>query len=168
MNHSPLTRPPARRGSWWIAALALAAALHGRTHASPPDAPRPPAGALMQSLPLAFVPNLGQSDPAVRFQAKSLGGAVFFTPSEVVLALPQSRAGSPESRRHRAGDPREMALGSDEGVPVKFVRIRLIGSAPTAAVAGATLLPGSSHEFIGSDPRRWRANLPTYAGVVYR
>ena len=42
------------------------------------------------SVPLTFVPNAGQTDPAVRFQAHSLGGTLFFTPSEVILALPEA------------------------------------------------------------------------------
>jgi hypothetical protein len=38
-------------------------------------------------LPLPFVPNVGQSDPAVSFQAHSSGGTLFFTPEEVVLSI---------------------------------------------------------------------------------
>jgi len=40
------------------------------------------------SLPLSFVPNEGQIDPTVRFQAHPLGGTIFFTPAEVDLSLP--------------------------------------------------------------------------------
>ena len=39
-------------------------------------------------LPLSFVPNAGQTDPAVRFQAQGMGGTLFFTHDEVVLSLP--------------------------------------------------------------------------------
>jgi len=39
-------------------------------------------------MPLAFIPNAGQHDPAVRFQAGALGGTLFFTPEAVTLALP--------------------------------------------------------------------------------
>jgi hypothetical protein len=37
---------------------------------------------------LTFVPNHGQTDPSVRFQATGQAGALFFTPGEVVLNLP--------------------------------------------------------------------------------
>ncbi|MBP7694324.1 MAG: hypothetical protein KA764_20545, partial [Anaerolineales bacterium] len=39
------------------------------------------------TLSLAFVPNRGQSDPAVRFQVTGQGGSVFFKPDEIVLVL---------------------------------------------------------------------------------
>ena len=70
-----------------------------RCQASPPAAPAgghslaaaAAAPALVPDfgrLPLSFIPNAGQTEPAVRFQAHSLGGALFFTPGEVVLSLP--------------------------------------------------------------------------------
>src|SRR4029079_1426615 len=42
----------------------------------------------IRQLPLSFVPNAGQTDAAVRYQAHGLGGTLFFTPREIVLALP--------------------------------------------------------------------------------
>src|SRR5918911_1513897 len=49
------------------------------------DAPLPRSD--FGKLPLSFVANAGQSDPAVRFQAEGMGGSIFFTPEEVVLAF---------------------------------------------------------------------------------
>jgi hypothetical protein len=46
------------------------------------------AAATLAQLPLAFVPNAGQTDPTVRFEARALGGTLFFTPAAVILALP--------------------------------------------------------------------------------
>ena len=55
-------------------------------------------------LPLSFVPNAGQTDPAVRFQAQGMGGTLFFTPGEIVLLLPSpAQARTPQSG---APDPR--------------------------------------------------------------
>ncbi len=45
------------------------------------------------TLPLAFTPNHGQHDPAVRFQAGALGGTLFFSPDAVTLALPTTKDG---------------------------------------------------------------------------
>src|SRR5262245_55568795 len=39
-------------------------------------------------LPLSFAINAGQSDALVRFQTHSLGGALYFTATELVLSLP--------------------------------------------------------------------------------
>ena len=64
--------------------------------------------------PLAFVPNRGQTDPRVRFQTEAAGAEVFFTPAEVVLALPGDDAGSPVVRvRFEGANPSpELAPGA--------------------------------------------------------
>src|SRR5262249_60857011 len=98
--------------------------------AAPPDPrPRPAGGARAPRLPLFFVPNRGQHPPAVRFQARTLGGAVFFTPREVVLALPRPEGPGGAGNGSIAGDPRGASLGAERGVPVQFVRVRFVGAA---------------------------------------
>jgi hypothetical protein len=49
----------------------------------PTAAPKPN----LEGLPLAFVPNRGQTDAKVRFQAQTAAGSLFFTSNEVVLAF---------------------------------------------------------------------------------
>src|SRR5438270_5581257 len=39
------------------------------------------------TMPLAFEPNAGQTDPAVRFVAHGNGGTAFLTPSQLVVSL---------------------------------------------------------------------------------
>ena len=46
-------------------------------------------------LPLSFVPNAGQMDPTVRFQVRSAGATLFFTPNEIVLSLPTTDGSGP-------------------------------------------------------------------------
>src|SRR5947209_3750795 len=55
------------------------------------------------TLPLAFEPNAGQADSAVRYVAHAPVGTLLFTASEVVLALgadgaAQSKPGQPDGR----------------------------------------------------------------------
>ncbi len=38
---------------------------------------------------------------------------------------------------------------------------------PGLKVAGADQLPGTANYFIGNDPAKWRANVPTYGRVKY-
>jgi Beta-propeller repeat len=45
--------------------------------------------------------------------------------------------------------------------------MNLLGGNRHASVTGADALLGKSHYFIGSDPSRWRSNVPTYAAVKY-
>ncbi len=40
------------------------------------------------ALPLSFVPNVGQTDTAVRFLVRNSGGTLFFGSDEAVLAIP--------------------------------------------------------------------------------
>src|SRR5206468_1090475 len=48
------------------------------------------------------------------------------------------------------------------------LRMRLAGANPQPRVEGATVLPGKVHYYRGSDPARWRTNVPTYARVRVR
>jgi len=92
-----------------------------------------------RSLPFSFEPNLGQSDARVKFLARTRGMTVFLTATDSVLSTGRTA-----------------------------VRMRLVGANPAARIEGLDALPGRSHSFVGSDPVRWRANVPTYARVAYR
>src|SRR5687768_13688703 len=81
-----------------LLALSLARLMPQASPAPGDAAPRAGWGGF-GSLPLNFEPNAGQvlgleptSDPSVRFMAHGYGGALFFTPGEVVLSLRQPSA----------------------------------------------------------------------------
>jgi hypothetical protein len=120
-------------------------------------------------LPLSFIPNVGQTDDRAQFQVNSLGGTLFFTPQEVVLSLPQA---SKDADRGFA--EQKMAMTADDGLmpsvsePPMVVKMQLIGANAEAEIVGSEPLPGIVNYFIGNDPSEWHANIPTYAGVVYR
>jgi hypothetical protein len=109
-------------------------------------------------LPLSFEANRGQTDARVKFLARGNGYALFLAPTEAVLKL---RA--PASSRH------EKKIGPDSS---SAIRIKLKDANPASAISGIGELAGKSSYFIGRDPKRWRTNVPTYAGVrvanVYR
>ncbi len=111
----------------------------------PPAGPPPDAASALGRVPLAFVPNAGQSDPRVSFQAQVLGGTAAFSASGVTLALPD---------------------GSGERPAV--VRLGFVGARPDTAVEGRERRPGLVNLYLGDDPAQWRAGLPTYAALVYR
>jgi uncharacterized repeat protein (TIGR01451 family) len=97
------------------------------------------------NLPLSFLPNVGQSDSAVRFLVHDMGSTIFFTSEHVVLALP-SKAES----------------------AARVARLRFLGADSKAALTGTERLPGIVNYFIGDDRAGWRTGIPTYAGLVYR
>jgi protocatechuate 3,4-dioxygenase beta subunit len=98
-------------------------------------------------LPLAFVPNAGQTDSRVRYSAQAGGATFYFTPNEAVFAF-----GERSSRQAR-------------GV---VLRLAFLGANPGTRIEGQGLQTGKVNYLIGSDPASWRTGLPTYGQVVYR
>jgi hypothetical protein len=84
-------------------------------------------------MPMAFEPNLGQADPAVRFLARGRGYGLFLTSTEAVLVLAPGR---PLAR----GGPAVARAGAPA-----LVRMRMVGADPSARIAGAEPRPGHNH-----------------------
>ena len=91
-------------------------------------------------LPLAFEPNLGQTDAQVKFMARGSKFGLFLTSQEAVLKLAQSSS---------------------------LLQMSLAGSNPEATVAGTDALPGRSNYLVGNDPSRWHRDIPQFARVRY-
>ena len=125
-----------------ISALALSAVSSGLAQRRTAD------------LPLAFEPNLGQTDGSVRFLARSAGLTAFFTDTEVVMVL------------HRSRKPRGDRWQSRE-VEQAVVRMKLVGANPPREARGLELLPGVSNYYLGNDPALWRTGVPQYRRVSY-
>lgn len=111
-------------------------------------------------LPLSFVPNAGQTNPAVRFMVHSPAGHFFFTPATVVLALPAPRLPDPP-------DPANPVSIPERPDPPSALRLRFLDARPGTMLTGARQLPGVANYLIGDDPAQWRSRLPTYAAIVY-
>lgn len=92
---------------------------------------------------MAFEENRGQTDARVRFLARGPRYTVLLTADESVIKV---------ADRDRGG----AALG-----------MRLIGAQSPRRIFGAVPLAGKSHYLLGSDPRRWTIDVPTYARVRY-
>jgi hypothetical protein len=94
-------------------------------------------------LPLAFVPNGGQSDARVRYLAHAADASFYFTRKEAVVALAKG----------------------DEAVAL---RLAFLGANPHPGIEGARSAPGRVNYQRGSERARWHAALPTYNQIVYR
>ena len=106
-------------------------------------------------IPLSFEANHGQAEEGVNFLARGAGYALLLKPGEAVFRL------------RGAGDSRT----EDETIAARHasvLRMRLVGADDGAAAEAEGELEGKVNYFIGSDPSRWRAGLPTYARVRYR
>ena len=135
----------------------------------PEQAPEPqlasPQEALAQS-PLYFEPNLGQTDPQVRFVVRGAGAATFLTDNEMVTVL---RAPLPTSEKQdtlKIHDPKERhAVRPD--MDSEVVRMRLAGAAAHPAAVGLEELPSFSSYFIGDDESKWLSRVANYSQVGF-
>ena len=104
------------------------------------EAPRPAApDRATLAPPVAFEPNVGQTNPRVRFVARAGGYTVFVT-----------------------GEGPVIAVGRDT------VRMRWAGGSPSPDTVALDALPGRASYFSGADPSAWRTGVPTYGRVRYR
>ena len=115
-------------------------------------------------LPLSFEANQGQADGKVKFLSHGHGYALFLTGDETVLELQEPSARIPDSGLRT----KVSAQNPKSKIQNQVLRFRLAGAQPNAEVSGQDELPGKVNYFIGNDPTKWRANIPTYAKVKYR
>ena len=107
---------------------------------------------------LAFEPNQGQADPAVKFLARGRGYGLFLTPTETLLVLvPQDRGGLSGRRPGAVAAPMP---------PPRIVRMRLEGADANSRLVGVDQRTGRSHYLVGQ-PGQWRRDVPTFARVHY-
>jgi YVTN family beta-propeller protein len=134
---------------WFAASAALLFLLPSRTAAQSVPAPRSEAQAAAATknlrvveaygrLPLSFEANQGQTDRRVKFLSRSAGQTLFLTSTEAVLTSTHSA-----------------------------VRMKLLSAYGRAQVSGLEPLAGNSNFFLGNDPAKWRAHVPTFARVRY-
>ena len=119
-----------------------------------------------QELPLAFVPNAGQVDSKVCYHANGSGCRFFFTPEGAVFSFIERPLRSASHKRctHKIGD----VFAEEERTAQGFALfLSFIGANPTIP-EGRTEGAGQVSYFIGNDPDRWHAGLPTFKEIIYR
>ena len=142
--------------------------------AAPAPAPATPISATAASsafdqLPLRFEANKGQSDGQVQFMARSGGAILFLTKTEAVLSLPVAGppgpTTTPRSPSPKAAPASTKAAASPDATAV--LRMDLVGANPRASLKGEGQLSGATNYLIGSDPAKWKTNVPAFGQVVY-
>jgi hypothetical protein len=115
-----------------------------------------------RKLPLSFEPNLGQADPAIRFIARGRDYGIYVSGREAVLAF---RSGSPSKASLHTG---QRNGGEKQDSETDLFRMQLLNANPAPQEFGGEPLPGTVNYFLGSDPVRWRAGIPTYARAQFK
>lgn len=125
----------------WLAAALIVLTILRLANANSPAQSAPLLSTVdpLGAFPLAFVPNTGQEDAAVRFTAYGRRGAISFLQAGVELALPDATVG-----------------------------IRFVGAQAGTTFAATEKLPGVVNDYRRANPRDWRRGLPTYGAVVYQ
>jgi len=144
-------------------------------------------------LPLSFEPNEGQTDSRVKFLSRGSGYTFFLAADEAVLALRKSEVRSQKSgarsskaetgnskfETRNSGQlslfpvPGSLFASLDPPAPSPESRapavlgMKLVGANQAAKVTALDELPGKSNYFIGTDPKKWRTDVPTYGKVKY-
>jgi hypothetical protein len=121
----------------------LAAALAGSSEI-------PPAANLDESpsprVPIRFEPNLGQSEPDVRFLARAAGYSVAFLGDGSALYFFEAGGGEQEYT----------------------LRVEFLGRNDEIALAADDLLPSVTNSYTGQDPSAWVAGIPNYGRLRAR
>ncbi len=98
-----------------------------------------------------FIENRGQVDERVLYYATGPGATIYFTLDALVFDL------------------RECPMEGEEASPHRgcAVWVRFDGAQASPVVEARGELPGRYNFFLGSDPARWRTDVPSYKEVVY-
>jgi hypothetical protein len=95
-------------------------------------------------LPLSFVANYGQADKQVKFISRGSGYSLALAPTTFTLAVAEPRNKN-----------------------TSVLQATLLGGNAAAKLTGLERLSTKTNYFIGSDPRKWKTNVPNYAKVKY-
>lgn len=112
---------------------------------------------MLGGLPLIFEPNLGQTDPRVRFVTRASGITAFLADRENVMVL---------FRRRSARDPNDP--GEPPEIERTVIRMKLEGAESPRSFEGMDDAESTSNYFIGNDPSKWVTNVSHYRKVADR
>jgi len=101
-------------------------------------------------LPLSFEPNVGDSNPEVKFLSRGQGYSLFLTANRAVLQVP--------TRTPKTSAPASF----------RAISLELLGANPQTQIVASDRLPGVSNYLLGSNPAQWHTGVPHFARVRYR
>jgi len=115
-------------------------------------------------LPLAFEANAGQAPSEFGFLARGVGYRLFLSRGEAVIVLERAVDPCRDATGTRRPSPRRSATAASAATERAALRMTLVGARP-GGQDGQEQLAGVANYVIGSDPARWRMQIPTYARV---
>ncbi|WP_322489328.1 SBBP repeat-containing protein [Chloroflexus sp.] len=92
-----------------------------------------------------------------------MGSTIFFTPQEIVMALPTTVPTPTLGLPPRGRAP----LSATQSISFTYLRQRYLGATPAPTLSGTTLLPGRSQVYRGDVAGKWVRDIPMFASLVY-
>jgi hypothetical protein len=115
-------------------------------------------------LPLSFESNQGQTDAKVRFLTHSGDSTLFLTPSEAVFSM----AAQPQQKEKSALLKERTNRQQPAKIAHAALRMQMVGSNPRARALTQQPLAGRINYFLGNDPSKWHAGVPTFGRVGFQ
>jgi Beta-propeller repeat len=130
------------------------------------------------ALPLAFEPNVGQSDAQVKYMARGRGYSLFLASNAAYFAIPVPSQTS--QAIHSLEQAKAIGLSGCKGElsghvvsdredysAVASVEMDLLGSNATPQIVAENQLPGVTNYILGRDPSQWHSGVAHYGQVRY-
>jgi hypothetical protein len=120
----------------------------------------------MINVPVMFEEYSGQASTAFKFQSRIGTGYILLGPSQAFIREPRpsySDATKPASGLSENPGTASRGQNRDE----LALEIRLVGSNPFASAQEVDKFPARANYFIGTDPSKWRTNIPTYNRIRF-
>ena len=137
----------------------------------------------MDMMPLTFTENKGQWDEKVKFRADAGRAAMWFTSDGVYYhftrriptprgsGAPPLAVGSLDNKvpPQAVGHPDIRGAQVDhelDSIEQLVIKAGFVGANPDPTIVGEDLTEYKCHYFIGSDPSKWRTDVPNYRVIV--
>ncbi len=122
----------------------------------------------LDTLPLAFEANQGQTDPQVKYMARGNGYTVFLTANDTIFALQSgSQSAARSTGKHGFAQEKTTPAPRTKNV-TSAIRMHLVGGNARPEMSAGNQLPGVTNYYIGSDRSQWQEGVKQFAGVSYR
>jgi len=113
---------------------------------------------LYGALPLTFEVNQGQAAPRAKYLTRSPGCSIQLSSTTAWFNL---------RTRDDATIRGTTSRSSNAAAESCTLRMNLVGARDSNRVTELDELPGKSNYFIGSDPQKWRTNIPNYSRIKF-
>lgn len=113
------------------------------------------------NLPLHFEPNLGQIDSRIKFTARGKSYNLSLSATGATFTV-RRQSSLPKSAQERLQSEKQSSRTKQA-----VVQMQVVDADAAAQTIGVDELAGKSNYFIGSDPNKWRTDVPNYGRVHY-